>query len=174
MKFNPIIVLLCAIALLYVQVGRAASNIMEYTIRGAAIVPPCVINNNSDINVAFGNVNAENISDAVYVVTTVVPVDCSYQIGGPRIIVSGTAHTGFVNTNVLSTTKDNEGLGIALYKGGSVDNNKELTLNSAVDLSNAEFTGSQFLFTSLLVKSAPSILNPGVFTAVATIKVFYD
>ncbi|MGL5006062.1 MAG: fimbrial protein [Plesiomonas sp.] len=147
---------------------------MTYTITGVAFAPACIINNNSDINVEFGNVNTESIRDGLYKVITVVPVECAYHTGTPKVTFSGVISPEFGNANILSTTKESEGLGIALYKGHYVDASHALPLNIAVDLNSDEFTGTQFSFTSLLIESGRIAVTPGIFTAVATIKIAYE
>lgn len=99
---------------------------------GSLVIPDCVLNDNSDIVVDFGNVDIEMLSESntLYELKTLsVPLECPYTQGIPKLKLTAIVPpSSQAKDGVISTSKDNEGLVIYLRKQDGIT---PVPLNSA-------------------------------------------
>lgn len=125
--------------------------------------PPCVINNNSPIEVAFGNDVMINRINGSYKKQPVnYSVECeNAPDNAMKMQIQGTAAS--FDVDVLKTTKDD--LGVELLRDG-----KRQPINRWVNFTYPHIP----LFEAVLVKGAGDKLSGGKFSAGATMKVEYQ
>lgn len=150
-------VLLCASALANLQ-----PNEVYITIKGRAVIPPCTINNGTDIDINFGSVGIEATQAGDISVERWIPVVCDDTESAYSIKIWGKGLAA--NTQILAT--DVTGLGILFS-----DAQNMLPLNIPYKPSSA----NGIMLVSHLVMSSDFVNGTeGEFTANATLTTQYD
>ncbi|WP_037410053.1 fimbrial protein [Serratia sp. S4] len=150
-----------AVVVLYGPQVQAVSTI-RVTVTIVA-PPPCVINNNSLIEVNFGDDVITTRIDGSYKKQPVVySVECKNAPNyAMKMQIEGTG--AWFDTGVLSTNKD--GLGVALLRNGNPQ-----SINTWMNF----FYPNMPTFEAVPVKQAGATLSGGAFSAGATMKVEYQ
>ncbi|WP_032695577.1 fimbrial protein [Raoultella planticola] len=165
------------IACLSLSLGNAKADEVQIKITGEIYSAPCKINNDVNFDIEFGKVSIQEIDGKAFKQTKTVEVVCADYSGKPYI--SFTSNTGIVGENILKTTGVNSAsLGIALYQGDSVDNSYPLKVNQDKDeikkgLSQVNVDRRYFTFTAVPYKYGTEALTAGIFSATATMSIFY-
>nr|WP_262504762.1 fimbrial protein [Serratia liquefaciens] len=151
---------LVMVMLLYGPLAQAATTI-KVTV--TIVAPPCVINNNSLIEVSFGNDVMTTRIDGSYKKQPVVySVECKNAPNNAmKLQIQGTG-AGF-DADVLKTNKND--LGVALLRNGN-----RQPINSWVNFTYPNLPK----FEAVPVKQAGATLSGGAFSAGATMKVEYQ
>ena len=156
---------------------------INISITGEIHIPPCVINNNSPINLSFGQIANFKIDGQNYAQQTTVNVQCVGYDVEPYIKISGT-QLGALN-NVLEVQAGlNKGkLGIALYQGSGINHSNPLIIGTGEQglygyplLQGLSASGQtrQFTFTSVPYSLGDNRLLVGEgFSASATMDIYY-
>ncbi len=121
--------------------------------------PPCKINGDQTIDIAFGSMGIKHVDGNNYAVTKTLSITCDPNTLAPiQLQVQGAKLTG---ANVLQTSTGN--LGIALYDAGK---DEAIPLNQYFDVDRT----SRFQLQAIPVKDDDAKpLADGAFTANATI-----
>jgi type 1 fimbria pilin len=155
---------LFAVLLLGVLGIAAPAQAIEAYFYGTLVVPPpCVLNNNTDISVNFGNdLLAGRVNGANYAQPIPYTLDCT---GAPtnalKLQFQGTG-AGF-DTSVLETSKSD--LGLELRSNGV-----KLPMNTWFNFTDP----ARPALTAVPVKATGSTLTGGAFTAASTLLVDYQ
>ncbi|HCR3451288.1 TPA: fimbrial protein, partial [Citrobacter werkmanii] len=111
----PVSLMLAGAVLMVSGDTRAAGTLgLTVNITGDVVVPPCIINGGSPVEVNFGDIPVPDIGKAAFWQKKSIPVTCAYSGGVPHVMVIGTQLQG-AETNVLETSVAR--FGIALYQG---------------------------------------------------------
>lgn len=151
---------------------------VKISISGQITFQPCVVNGGNPINVDFGQVQVDKISDSNYRVVKNISLSCSYYQSAPYVKITGTPLTNNSDGNVLATTIDN--FGIALYQGEGTAAKLLLgegegigyKINSGLTHKNA--ANSIFTFTAVPYKNGNAELSSGAFSAAASMSIIYN
>ncbi|EIE0340256.1 fimbrial protein [Salmonella enterica] len=177
-----LLMLICWDGLLWIPLAQAVDVNIE--IRGEIYIPPCRVNgNDSAIHIPFGRIALQKVDGRNYAETRTVSVTCEYYRGKPYIRLEGAVLSG-AGENVLRTNGANsDGLGIALYQGGSIDSAYPLKIGAGeqgghgfeikkgLSVLNAE--NSEFTFTAVPYKYGRTDLKAGAFSAAMTMSISY-
>lgn len=150
------------VALLLVGLQAHAVTTIKVTVTIVA-PPPCVINNNSLIEVSFGNDVMTTRIDGSYKKQPVIySVECKNAPNNAmKLQIQGNGAS--FDSDVLQTDKD--GLGVALLRNGNLQ-----PINSWVNFTYPNLPKLE----AVPVKQAGIQLNGGKFSAGATMKVEYQ
>ena len=164
-RSSTLIVTLGMLVLLGTAAGpvRADSPTMKVTVKVTVVAPPpCVINDNKAIEVAFGDVITTRLDGTNYRMPVNYTLDCDAEANNAmKLQVQGTA-AGF-DVEALQTTVPE--LGIRLQNGTTT-----LPVNTWV---NFTYPTKPELF-AVPVKAAGATLLAGEFTASSTMRVDYQ
>lgn len=128
--------------------------------------PPCVINDNKTIEVAFGEVMTTRVNGSNYKMPVDYSLSCSGQSNNAmKLQVQG---NGAAFDGKVLKTAEKTGLGIQLLQGSG--GNTRLAVNSWL---NFTYPNKPELW-AVPVKQSGVTLSGGVFTAAATLKVAYQ
>lgn len=150
---------------------------IQINITGEIYNEPCKINNDAGFEIDFGKVSIQEVDGEKFSQTKTVEVLCVNNSGVPYI--SFISSSGVQGDNILKTTGENSSsLGIALYQGDSVDHGFPLRINVDKDeikkgLSQINAERSYFTFTAVPYKYGNEPLTAGIFSASATMNIFY-
>ncbi|EOF6511161.1 fimbrial protein [Salmonella enterica] len=176
-----LLMLSCCGGLLWIPAVQSNVNIK---ITGEIYIPPCRINgNDSAIHIPFGRIALQKVDGRNYAETRTVRVACEYYRGKPYIRLEGNALTG-AGENVLRTSGANpDGLGIALYQGGSIDSAYPMKIGAGEQgkygfeikkgLSVLNSANSEFTFTAVPYRYGHADLKAGAFNAAMTMSISY-
>ncbi|EAN8675976.1 fimbrial protein [Salmonella enterica] len=146
-------------------------------VSGNIVIPPCTINKGQPVEIDFGNIPINEISDLQYRRKKTVSVVCSYYQGIPYVKITG-SQLNSAGNNVLSTNISN--FGIALYQGdgvsvplrlGNGDNSVGYPVTAG--LSGTGMPVGEFTFTAVPYKVGGGELSVGAFSAGANISITY-
>lgn len=180
---RPVLLMLsCWGSLLWIPAAWADD--VQITISGEIFTPPCKINgNDTAIHIPFGRIALQKVDGRNYAETRTVSVTCEYYRGKPYLRLEGAVLSG-AGENVLRTNGANpDGLGIALYQGGSIDSAYPLKIGAGeqgghgfaikkgLSVLNAE--NSEFTFTAVPYKYGRTDLKAGAFSAAMTMSISY-
>ncbi len=169
--------ILILIAFFPLILGNALAEEIQIEITGEIYNEPCKINNDANFEIDFGKVSIQEMDGKKFKQTKTIEVLCVNNSGAPYITF--TSSTGAQGENILKTTGINSSsLGIALYQGGTVDDDFPLKINADKDEIKKGFTQvnterSYFTFTAVLYKYGREALTAGTFSATATMSIFY-
>ncbi|MEM5506723.1 fimbrial protein [Shewanella frigidimarina] len=164
------------------SVSIFADNI-NISITGEIHIPPCVINNNSPINLSFGQIANFKIDGQNYAQQTTVNVQCVGDDVTPYIKISGTQLGTLSNVLEIQTGANKGKLGIALYQGSGINHSNPLIIGTAgqslygyplLQGLSASGQNRQFTFTSVPHSLGDNQLLVGEgFSASATMDIYY-
>ncbi|HIF6626639.1 TPA: fimbrial protein [Serratia marcescens] len=162
-----------------------AAGTVDYTINisAAVVIPPCIVNNNQEIDFVFGNVDVNDVNsdsnNAGRSIVKTVPVHCPPGIvNSSSLKVKVTGVTSGASNRLV--TKESTGAGIGLYQGDVKMNQVALTVGNEIPLSGmGSVSGSytngyngSLTFSGRVEKSNNSVnVMPGGFSATATMLV---
>jgi len=155
-------------SLFFVSIVGSASAVTiqpnEFLIQahGVIVVPPCHINNDTTVDIDFGNVGYKSIHAGNINISTWVPVYCEDNEAAYSLKITGSALSD--KSNILETSI--KGLGIALSQA---DN--DIVLNEL--FVSSDDRGVQ-LDAKLLLTEEFDTSSEGLFTAHATMTTQYD
>lgn len=152
--------------------SSVASADMAITMTGNLIIPSCVINNNSPLNVVFGNVytvDFAKVNTAYYPRDVVIPIDCPYSDGTPMITISATSIHSSAE-GAIQTSKYSEGLVVYLRQAGGIS---PITIGTPVDATTSVNAQALTINTAVGVTTL-NTLTPGSFTATANLYLAYE
>ncbi|MGC0623102.1 fimbrial protein [Escherichia coli] len=168
------------LAALFLAVSVQAADNLQF--KGNLIIPNCTINKNNPIETDFGDIEIQTITSmngGHHWKEIKIPVDCPYNIGKPRLIITGLrgeAHHG----NALQTSKfAKEKLVVYLRAGTPSSLGSFLDLNKEHILDNQYVTGSGASKTIHMTaavgrEGGMELLTPGPFTASANMVFRYE
>lgn len=161
-------------------VGVQASDNLQF--KGNLIVPDCTINNGNLIETNFGNIEIQTLSTANtgYNWETIrVPVNCPYNLGKPKIKITGSQAS--VAQNSIKTSKyDTEKLVIYLHQGTKENIGQGINLGTYQNLSNNAINnigGSNYeviITAGVGHEGGIELLTAGEFSSSANMEVRYE
>ncbi|HDC1420162.1 TPA: fimbrial protein [Salmonella enterica] len=157
------------------QVTQATPTVINF--KGNLIIPDCTINNNSPLEVDFGDVEIQTLdalNTAYHARDFNIPMTCPYILGTPRLTLTSSA-VHIAQQGIIQTSKYNEGLVIYLRQKGG---NNVIPLGTATNVTNS-VTGTGTSKTLTLNAGIGrykemQLLTPGPFTASASLQVRYE
>lgn len=130
-----------------------------------SVLSPCTISSDKDITVSFGNVGVNKVDGINYEQSIPYTVDCKDAPDNTavQVEVSGTAEL-YDNAALKSTVT---GLGIQIKENG-----QPLTLNKPLDTTLDQM--QSLSLTAVPVKDPAATLTAQQFSAIATLRVYYQ
>lgn len=151
---------------------------VKISISGEITFQPCVVNGGNPINVDFGQIPLDKVSDSSSRVVKNISLSCSYYQSAPYVKITGTPLTNNSDGNVLATSiKD---FGIALYQGEGVGTKLLIGEGAGIGykinagLTNPNAASSTFTFTAAPYKNGSAQLSSGAFSATASMSIIYN
>lgn len=128
-------------------------------VSGVIVAPPCQINNDNPVDVAFNDLVIEQIDGVRFAQAVPVNITCPGSFGGDLDLKVSASIASF-NSDAIAT--NNENLGIKLMLDGNV-----IKLNTLQEINWREPIALQ----AIPIKHVSNSLNAGAFTATATLMV---
>lgn len=170
--FNFIMAMLCGGMFVIPAVAD-----MQINMRGTLVVLPCVVNDNSPVEVDFGEISREVLTTAntpYYSQDFTVSMNCAYFQGVPMMTVTASGiHNATEGT--IQTSRYDEGLIIFLRKQGGAT---PVPIGSAIDITDS-LSGSDSTRTLTLNAGVGRFLEmdditPGTFSGTIALQVIYQ
>ncbi|HDW7645035.1 TPA: fimbrial protein [Escherichia coli] len=146
---------------------------------GKLIIPDCTVNHNNALIVDWQDVEIQSLSKkntGYHEKEVVVPLDCPYQWGKPKLKIIADMHTT-AGEQGIKTTKYNEGLLIYLRTGRGqpwISNSGQYYDIPAEGISGSGGNTALKLYAYLGRYKEIADLTPGPFRASANMEVRYD
>lgn len=166
-------------AALFASVSVQAGDNLQF--KGKLIIPNCTVNNGNPIETDFGDIEIQTIkapNTGYHWQSLRIPVECPYNIGKPRIKITG--NVGGYHPNSIQTSKfAKEKLVVYLRAGTAESREQFLDLNKEHVLGDKFVTGSGTKKTILIAAGVGrdgelELLTPGPFTASANMEFRYE
>ncbi|EDI9320728.1 fimbrial protein [Salmonella enterica subsp. enterica serovar Newport] len=159
--------------------GPLHAENLTINVSGSIYIPPCTFNEGQNIEVDFGDMAIDRISDASVWKKKEVKFNCAFSEGTPYIRMTGVQLTG-ADSHVLRTSISH--FGIALYQGegastplrlgDGVSNGKDFIGYPITRGLSGASTGS-FIFTAVPYIITDIIPEAGAFTASVSMNISY-
>ncbi|EFI6096023.1 fimbrial protein [Escherichia coli] len=156
---------------------QAADNL---TFKGNLIIPNCTINNNAPLETNFGDVEIQTLGSNPNMYSheklLSIPVRCPYNLGTPKMKISGKLHTPAKGAAGIQTSKYNEGLVIYLRTKAK---DSWISYGREFNIPNDSITGGGVdktltMYAALGYYKTMKDLKPGPFTAGTTLEIRYE
>ncbi|EDQ9959170.1 fimbrial protein [Salmonella enterica] len=157
------------------QASTQAATTVNF--KGNLIIPDCIINNNSPLEVDFGDVEIQTldgINTPYHARDFNIPMTCPYILGTPRLTLTSSAiHNA--QQGIIQTSKYHEGLMIYLrQKGGGTAVPLGTATNVSSSVTGAGTSRTLTLNAGIGRYKEMQLLTPGPFTASASLQVRYE
>ncbi|ECA1878504.1 fimbrial protein [Salmonella enterica subsp. enterica serovar Napoli] len=162
---------------LFIGMIPGAASALDVNFKGSLVIPDCTINNNTPLDVDFGEVEIQTLTagnTAFHARDVDIPLNCPYTVGLPKLTLTSAAVHDAAR-GVIQTSKYSEGLVIYLRQG---DGTTAIPLGTATNVSTS-VTGSGNSRTLKLNAGLGRIkemsdLTAGPFTGSAGLQVRYE
>ncbi|HGB4478453.1 TPA: fimbrial protein [Salmonella enterica] len=175
MKKRNNIIFLAIIVGVISQVSTQAATTVNF--KGNLIIPDCTINNNSPLEVDFGDVEIQTLdamNTAYHARDFNIPMTCPYILGTPRLTLTSSA-VHIAQQGIIQTSKYHEGLVIYLrQKGGGASVPLGTATNVSSSVTGAGTSKTLTLNAGIGRYKEMQLLTPGPFTASANLQVRYE
>lgn len=159
------VIIFCFFSVCISVQAAVTGDIIEYTFGGRLVAQrtTCIVNDNREIDIQFGNVNITKVSTGQYILDIKYTLDCGNATDINTVYMKIQAISEPWDDKAINTSAD--GLGVRILSDGtSMELNKDIKINIA----------NQPVLQAQLVQKPDTTLSEQSFSAVGSLLVEYE